>query len=85
MKPARLLGRIQRGGVSNVRFSDLVDLVEALGFHEAGGRGSHRVFVHPEVTELINLQTERGHAKRYQVRQVAQLIQRYDLLLKEES
>ena len=84
VKPARLLARIRRGAVSNVAFADLVRLVEALGFREAGGRGSHRVFAHPTVAELINLQEEHGQAKPYQVRQVATLVQRYDLRLKEE-
>jgi len=69
-----------------VSFAALVRRVEALGFREAGGRESHRVFVHPKVTELINpdLQTEQGHAKRYHVSQMAQSILRDDLLLKEE-
>ena len=84
VKPARLLARIRRGDVSNVTFTDLIRLVEALGFREAGGRGSHRVFVHPRVAELINMQEEHGQAKPYQVRQVANLVQRYDLILEEE-
>lgn len=70
-----------RGDVANVAFSDLVHLVEALGFREVGGRGSHRVFAHPEVQELINLQADGGQAKRYQVRQVATLVRRYALKL----
>ncbi|MGH3772508.1 MAG: type II toxin-antitoxin system HicA family toxin [Pseudonocardiaceae bacterium] len=59
-------------------------LVKALGFREVGGRGSHRVFAHSRLTELVNLQVERGQAKRYQVRQVASLIRRYDLSLEDE-
>lgn len=84
VKPVRVLARIRRGDVSNVTFADLVRLVDALGFREAGGRGSHRVFVHPRIAELINLQEEHGQAKPYQVRQVANLAQRYDLILEEE-
>jgi HicA toxin of bacterial toxin-antitoxin, len=84
VKPTRLLARIRRGDVSNVPFTDLVNLVEALGFQEVGGRGSHRVFAHPAILELINLQEDRGQAKRYQVRQVAGLIQRYALDVEEE-
>lgn len=34
--------------------------------------------------ELVNLQVERGQAKRYQVRQVARLVRRYDLPLEDE-
>jgi predicted RNA binding protein YcfA (HicA-like mRNA interferase family) len=80
VKPDLLLARIRRGDITNVSFEDLVRLVQALGFREVGGRGSHRVFAHPNVPELVNLQVERGQAKRYQVRQVASLVRRYDLL-----
>lgn len=81
MRPARLLDRIRQGGVRNVDFADLVSLLAALGFQEIGGRGSHRVFAKDGVSELVNLQAERGQAKPYQVRQVATLIGRYDLAL----
>ncbi|MGH3778764.1 MAG: type II toxin-antitoxin system HicA family toxin [Pseudonocardiaceae bacterium] len=65
-------------------FDDLVRLVRALGFQEVGGKGSHRVFAHPRLSELVNLQVERGQAKRYQVRQVGSLVRRYDLSLEDE-
>ena len=67
-----------------MRFDDLVCLVQALGFCEVGDRGSHRVFAHPDLAELVNLQVERGQAKRYQVRQVASLVRRYNLPLEDE-
>jgi predicted RNA binding protein YcfA (HicA-like mRNA interferase family) len=79
MKPNKLIARIRRADVSNVSFDDLLRLVEVLGFREVGGKGSHRVFTRPGVAELINLQTVRGDAKPYQVRQVADLIRRYKL------
>jgi hypothetical protein len=78
---AKLLQRILRGDVGNVDFDDLVRLVKALGFHEVGGRGSHRVFARVGVAEQVNLQEEKGQAKRYQVRQVVELVRRYDLRL----
>ena len=85
MRPARLLERMRRGNVANVDFVDLVTLVTALGFQEIGGRGSHRVFALSGVTELLNLQAEKGQAKPYQVRQVATLVRRYDLRLEDET
>ena len=84
MKPARLLKRIVGGAVGNVNFADLVMLLEALGFEEIGGKGSHRVFARPDVAELVNLQAVQGQAKVYQVRQVAGLVRRYDLHLESE-
>jgi len=44
MRPASLLSRISGNAATNVRFSDLVALLVALGFAEVGGKGSHRVF-----------------------------------------
>lgn len=64
MKPDRLLARILRGDASNVRFDDIVQLLDALGFRRVAGRGSHRVFAHPAVVELVNLQEDGGQAKR---------------------
>jgi predicted RNA binding protein YcfA (HicA-like mRNA interferase family) len=84
MRPSRLLKRILSGDVRNVEFGDLVTLVIALGFREVGGRGSHRVFAHEGVTELVNLQHEKGQAKPYQVRQIVTLVRRYDLQLEDE-
>jgi len=83
VKPDRLLRRILAGEVTNIAFDDLVRLLLALGFREIGGRGSHRIFARPGVTELINIQEAGGQAKPYQVRQVARLVHRYDLVLEE--
>ncbi|MDQ3573745.1 MAG: type II toxin-antitoxin system HicA family toxin [Actinomycetota bacterium] len=83
MRPERLLERILRGEVANVDFNDLVRLVEALGFRQVGGRGSHRVFARTDVQELVNLQKDQGEAKRYQVRQVTTLVRKYDLHLED--
>lgn len=41
------------------------------------------VFARRGVAELVNLQEEKGQAKPYQVRQVAELVRRYDLSLEE--
>jgi len=40
--------------------------------------------VHPRVPELINLQSVQGKCKPYQVKQVLELIDRYNLRLEEE-
>jgi HicA toxin of bacterial toxin-antitoxin, len=79
MRPEKLLGRIASGAVRNVNFDDLIRLLQALEFKEVGGRGSHRVFVHAGVEEILTLQELRGQAKPYQVRQVLALIRQYNL------
>ena len=64
-------------------FADLCRLAEALGFELRRVSGSHHVFAHPEVPQLINLQSLHGQAKAYQVRQFLRLVERYDLRLKD--
>ncbi len=85
MDPRRLLGRIARGDLANVSFSDLRRLVEAFGFELRRTSGSHHVFVHPDVPELVNLQEVRGQAKPYQIRQFLRLVERYALSLEDEQ
>jgi predicted RNA binding protein YcfA (HicA-like mRNA interferase family) len=81
----RLLQRIAGGAVANVAFADLWSLVEALGFELRRVSGSHHVFAHPQIPQLINLQSVRGQAKPYQIRQLLRLVERYDLELKDTS
>jgi len=82
MKPRKLLTRIARGTVANVAFADVLSLVEDLGFERRRVSGSHHIFAHPDIPELINLQDIHGQAKPYQVRQLLRLVERYDLKLK---
>jgi hypothetical protein len=81
--PRRLLARIARGEVANVSFSDMVRLVEAFGFELRRTSGSHHVFAHPDVRELLNLQDIRGQAKPYQIRQFLRLVERYALRMED--
>ena len=83
MDPRRLLARIARGDVANVSFADMRRLVEAFGFELRRTSGSHHVFVHPDVRELVNVQDVRGQAKPYQVRQFVRLVERYALRMED--
>ena len=58
-------------------------LVESFVFELRRTSGSHHVFVHPEVRELVNVQEVRGQAKPYQVRQFLRLVERYALRLED--
>ncbi len=84
MKLKKLLKRLGEGSLQNVAFSDIIKLVEGFGFRLARVSGSHHIFTHPEIPELINLQEVKGHAKPYQIRQVLSLVERYNLKLEEE-
>lgn len=81
MKREPLLARLAQGALQNVAFSDFVNLVEGFGFRRQRTRGSHHIFVHPILPELVNLQEVRGEAKPYQIRQFLRLVERYNLSL----
>jgi predicted RNA binding protein YcfA (HicA-like mRNA interferase family) len=63
----------------NLRFSEMVNLAEAFGFRLIRTSGSHHIFAHPRVKELVNLQEVRGKAKPYQVGQFLRLVEKYNL------
>ena len=65
----------------NITFSDFRRLIEGFGFELSRVRGSHHIFIHPEVKELVNLQNVKGQAKPYQVKQFMALVERYNLRL----
>ena len=58
--------------------------MHGFGFRLARTRGSHHIFTHPDVPELVNLQELGGKAKPYQIRQFLALVERYDLRLEDD-
>lgn len=85
MNRKKLLKRLASGSLHNVSFGDLTKLVEGFGFRLSRVSGSHHIFVHPELAELVNLQEVEGEAKPYQIKQFLRLVERYNLRLGEEQ
>lgn len=85
MNRRRLLLRVIQGALNNVAFSDFTDLVEGFGFRLARVGGSHHIFTHPNIPQLVNLQEVRGEAKPYQIRQFLRLVERYNLRLEADE
>ena len=83
MNQRKLLKKILAGS-KNVRFDDLVTLIEAFGFRLARTSGSHHIFAHADVPELVNIQNVKGKAKLYQIRQFLEILEQYNLTLGEE-
>ncbi len=83
MKKQKLLQKILNN-LNNVRFLEVKNVVEAFGFKLSRISGSHHIFTHSEIKEIVNLQNVNGQAKSYQVMQFLKLIERYDLELKEK-
>jgi predicted RNA binding protein YcfA (HicA-like mRNA interferase family) len=60
-------------------------MVEGFGFRLVRTSGSHPVFAHPTIPELVNLQEVNGEAKPYQIRQFLRIIEKYNLRLEDEE
>jgi predicted RNA binding protein YcfA (HicA-like mRNA interferase family) len=85
MNRKRLLRRLSEGALHNVAFEDMTNLVEGFGFRLARVSGSHHIFTHPAIPELVNLQEVGGEAKPYQIRQFLRLVERYNLRMEDDS
>ena len=69
----------------NIKFSDLRKLILDLNFSERI-KGSHHIFFKKNITEIINLQSlKNGKAKAYQVKQVRNIIIKYELHKEEKN
>lgn len=62
-----------------IAFRDFEKLLKAYGFTHDRTMGSHRQYTHPKVLRSLPVQPEGKDAKRYQVRELLALIDRYDL------
>jgi len=63
---------------SNIAFGDLCQLMERLNF-DLRIRGDHHIYSRSDVEEILNLQPRGKQAKPYQVKQVRNVILRYQL------
>jgi predicted RNA binding protein YcfA (HicA-like mRNA interferase family) len=66
---------------ANLRFEEASALARAFGFHLSRVSGSHHIFAHNDIHELLNLQEVKGKVKPYQVKQLLGLVERYNLSL----
>jgi predicted RNA binding protein YcfA (HicA-like mRNA interferase family) len=70
---------------NNFSFSDLCQLAEHFGFVHDRTRGSHHIFIHPELRDQMDFQPKNGQAKPYQVRQLVKAIEDVKALQVEDS
>lgn len=58
------------------KIRDLIDRLEKSGYTDRGGRGSHRNFVHPDVSKPITISGKQGDdARIYQIKAVIKAIE----------
>lgn len=84
MKKHKLFLKLLSGS-KNISFAEAAACITAFGFKLSRVKGSHHIFVHPEVNELINLQNVDGKAKPYHLRQFLQLVEQYNLQMEEDE
>jgi predicted RNA binding protein YcfA (HicA-like mRNA interferase family) len=75
---------MKKSGSYNINFNEFRVLLEAFGFVPDRIKGSHYIYVQPEVGKLLSIQPRKdGKAKPYQLCQFLKLIEAYDLELKD--
>ena len=83
MNRRRLLRRLYSGAVNNVSFSDFTDLVRGYGFELDRINGSHHIFMHPGIPDILDLQPIGREAKAYQLRQFLRIVAYYNISLED--
>lgn len=63
---------------NNIEFDDLLKLLKILDF-EIRIKGSHHILTKDNIVEIINIQPKDSKAKSYQVKQVREIIVKYNL------
>ncbi len=85
VKKEKLLQKIQNSQ-KNVRFSDFCKLLEYFGFRLSRIKGSHHLYQHPKIDEVMNVQSKKdGLAKPYQVKQLLKLVEQHHLTLSDSN
>ena len=64
MNKRKLLEKLIAGS-KNIRFNEATTIAKAFGFRLDRISGSHHIFLHPDLPELVNLQEVKGKAKPY--------------------
>ena len=86
MSKKRKLLKKALAGSKNFQFNDLILLLEAFGFVRKRISGSHHIYKHPSVPDLLSIQpAENGQAKPYQIRQFLKLTEEYNLKFEDDS
>ena len=73
----KLIRKLRSGSV--LSFAELQAILELFGFRLDRIGGSHHIYVHPRATRPVSIQPDGKDAKRYQVRQVRDMIEEFEL------
>jgi predicted RNA binding protein YcfA (HicA-like mRNA interferase family) len=82
-KPDKLYHQLLASTSRTISFRDFERLLRAFGFDLDRTVGSHRQYAHPDVPRAFPVQPQGKDAKRYQLREFLELVERYGLHLAE--
>ena len=77
VKPSKLYEQLLRHPA--ISFRDFQRLLEAFGFRLDRVKGSHHQYVHPLIRRPFPVQPDGKDAKRYQIRELLDLIEEHGL------
>lgn len=83
VKPAKLYQQLLASRAGVISFRDFIRLFEAFGFVHDRTVGSHRQYVHPKVPRSLPVQPVGKDAKKYQVRELLDIVEAYGLHIEE--
>jgi predicted RNA binding protein YcfA (HicA-like mRNA interferase family) len=79
----KTLAKVQ-AGFGTIAMRDLETVLIRLGFSLDRVSGSHHIYVHPKASRPLNIQRRGKDAKPYQVRQLRDMIEEFDLRLDDD-
>lgn len=79
VRPSKLYDALLTSTSRTVTFRDFERLLEAFGFELVRTVASHRQYARPEVPRPFPVQPDGKDAKRYQVRELLELVETYGL------
>ena len=81
VKPAKLYAQLLQSSSRSVAYRDFEKLVLAFGFKLDRTNGSHAIYTHPKLPRPFPIQPAAKDTKRYQVRDLLDLVEQYGLIL----
>jgi predicted RNA binding protein YcfA (HicA-like mRNA interferase family) len=81
VKPAKLYALLLQSSSRSIAYRDFEKLVLAFGFNFVRMNGSHAIYTHSKLPRPFPIQPQGKDAKRYQVRELLELVEQYALTL----
>lgn len=77
----KLYARLLANPRATISFRDFEKLLTAFGFKHVRTKGSHKIYVHPELSRPLPVQPTSKDAKAYQVREFLELVEEHGLYI----